>query len=198
MHGLSGEHSQVSSTIIEQVGLPSTVRANINCSSLALPAQCTAMLEQQQGHALPVLSLPQHAGVQVALAMKLGARAVIIANNGSTGFFRMTQTGYDGTISIPSASMPQNSARYLWNALAAGSTLYVSFSPYELPAGYPHPSSFLRHEMQVLHAVLFDVRASAACWLPQNVLPVFLLPLVCAKGKLYKSHASRVADDVNL
>ena len=77
----------------------------------------------------------QHAGVQVALAMKLGAKAVIIANNGSTGFFRMTQTGYDGTISIPSASMPQNSARYLWNALAAGSTLYVSFSPYELPAG---------------------------------------------------------------
>lgn len=73
--------------------------------------------------------------MQVALAMKLGAKAVIIANNGSTGFFRMTQTGYDGAITIPSASMPQNSARYLWNALAAGSSLYVSFLPYTLPAG---------------------------------------------------------------
>ena len=67
--------------------------------------------------------------------MKLGAKAVLIANNGSTGFFRMTQTGYTGTISIPSASMPLNSAGYLWNALAAGSSLSVSFQTYLLPAG---------------------------------------------------------------
>ena len=97
------------------------------------------MYSNAQAAAKPQSDSTRHAGVQVALAMKLGAKAVIIANNGSTGFFRMTQTGYDGTISIPSASMPQNSARYLWNALAAGSTLYVSFSPYELPAGEQPP-----------------------------------------------------------
>ena len=71
----------------------------------------------------------------MALAQKLGAVAVLMANNGSTGFFRMTQTGYSGTISIPSVSMPQNTARYLINALAAGSSIVIGFSPYVLPAG---------------------------------------------------------------
>ena len=73
--------------------------------------------------------------MQVARAAQLGAVAVLMANNGSTGFFRMTQTGYTGTIGIPSASLPQNTARYLINALAAGSALTITFSPYMLPSG---------------------------------------------------------------
>ena len=120
----------------------------------------------------------------MARAAALGARAVLVANNGSTGFFRMTQTDYTGTVSIPAASLPQNTARYLVNALAAGSALTVSFSRYVLPSGalpaILPSSSPAYNSHQAPHACILRTRmkacSSCLCGLPA-LLPAAVLVL---------------------
>ncbi len=72
---------------------------------------------------------------QVSNAIKAGALAVLIANNGTTGFFRMQPDSSSGGITVPSASLPLSTARPLWNGLTAGMTLNAQFLTYKLPTG---------------------------------------------------------------
>lgn len=71
--------------------------------------------------------------MQTYYAMNAGASAVLISNNQSSGFFRMSQTGYSGAITVPTGTLPQNAARAMYNALVAGNQLTVAFSNYTLP-----------------------------------------------------------------
>ena len=73
--------------------------------------------------------------MQTFYAMKAGASAVLVSNNESSGFFRMSSTSYSGTSTIPTGALPQNTARALYNALVAGNQLTVTFSSYVLPTG---------------------------------------------------------------
>ena len=62
---------------------------------------------------------------QVVNAQAASAAAVFISNTEDTGFMRMSpddpMPGFDPpTISIPSASLPRNSARPVFDALASG------------------------------------------------------------------------------
>lgn len=72
---------------------------------------------------------------QVSNAAKAGAVSMLIANNGTTGFFRMQPDSSASSITIPSASLPLSTARPLWNGLTAGMTLYAQFLTYTLPIG---------------------------------------------------------------
>ena len=60
---------------------------------------------------------------------------MLISNNLNTGFYRMSQAGQSGTITIPTGALPQNAARPIYNALQRGSTLSVVFANYILPTG---------------------------------------------------------------
>jgi hypothetical protein len=71
---------------------------------------------------------------QVINAANAGAIAVLVANNGTDGFFRMQSASASG-INIPSASFPLSTARPLWNALAAGMALRAQFLNYIMPTG---------------------------------------------------------------
>ena len=63
--------------------------------------------------------------MQVVNAQAASAAAVFISNTEDTGFMRMSPDdptpGFDPpTISIPSASLPRNSARPVFDALSSG------------------------------------------------------------------------------
>lgn len=80
--------------------------------------------------------------LQVSNAAKSGAAAVLIANNGTDGFFRMQPDTTTGSIGIPSGSLPLSTARPLWSALAAGMALKTKFLAYALPSGVLHVSPY--------------------------------------------------------
>ncbi|KAK9815059.1 hypothetical protein WJX73_006174 [Symbiochloris irregularis] len=71
--------------------------------------------------------------VKTANAQMAGAAAVLITNNVNTGYFRMSQVSFNGPLTIPTGSLPLNSANFLYNALQRGSTLNVTFQNYTLP-----------------------------------------------------------------
>lgn len=63
--------------------------------------------------------------MQVVSAQQAGAAAVLVANTQATGFMRMSPDpptpGFETpAITVPSASLPRNSATPLFAALAAG------------------------------------------------------------------------------
>lgn len=74
-------------------------------------------------------------GLQISNAQKAGAVAVLVANNSTTGFFRMQPDSTTSGISIRSASLPFSTAMPLWNSLTAGMALSAQFLPYTLPTG---------------------------------------------------------------
>ena len=69
---------------------------------------------------------------------------MLMANNGTTGFFRMQPDSSTSGISIPSASLPLSTALALWNSLTAGMILSAQFLPYTLPTGAQHPHIHLK------------------------------------------------------
>jgi len=69
-------------------------------------------------------------------AQQAGAVAVLVANNGPSGSFKMTYSGEGSSVSnimIPAASMPRNGARPMYRALEAGRTLDLWIQHQQLP-----------------------------------------------------------------
>ena len=75
--------------------------------------------------------------MQVTNVAAAGARAALVSNNDTTGFFHMEPDTSPTSTSIPSGSLPLSTARPLYNALATGSTLSVQMLSYSLPSGMP-------------------------------------------------------------
>ncbi|BDA48510.1 probable serine protease/ABC transporter B family protein tagD [Coccomyxa sp. Obi] len=96
---------------------------------------CTALLWPESFRNAVVLAQRGNCtfATKVSNAQKAGAVAVLMANNGTTGFFRMQPDSTTSAISIPSASFPFSTAMPLWNSLTAGMTLSAQFLPYTLP-----------------------------------------------------------------
>lgn len=77
--------------------------------------------------------------VQVRNVAAAGARAALVSNNDTTGFFRILSDSSSSSTSIPSGSLPLSTARPLYNALAAGTPLSAQILSYTLPAGMLSP-----------------------------------------------------------
>ena len=76
----------------------------------------------------------------MANAQAARAAAVLISNSDESGFMRLQPDpipsgGTSRTVTVPSASLPQNSALPLYAALASGQPLTVQFSTARLPSG---------------------------------------------------------------
>ncbi len=77
--------------------------------------------------------------MQVLNAMAADAAAVLITNTDDTGFMRLELSATAGAapprITVPTASMPLNTGRPLYEAIGAGQQITVTFQKSSLPTG---------------------------------------------------------------
>lgn len=93
---------------------------------------------------------------QVVNAQAAHVAAVLISNSDDTGFIRLeadqpVSASNPPNITTPSASLPQNSGRPLYDALASGQALTVTFTAATLPTG--NAKSWTHAYMKVPHSV---------------------------------------------